>query len=322
MKKNKVVVHLVGGLGNQLYGYFAGAWLANKVNLELQLDLSEIASHHSASTVESFALDCRTFRNPARLFLRRTFLGKISDSIIYRVGFIRRLADSVFRIYRETPGELFEFSQSDLSINFGGGVHLRGFFPSDRYFFEVVKAIPHLSQLRLKNPSEIFLSLSNQIETARPIVIHLRRGDYDSLRSTYGVLSAVYYRKALRHLLPKSETKVVWIFSNDGSAAKSFVKAMAEDVEFEQVEFRYIHELEESDAAESMLLMSKGFGNIIANSTFSHWSALLGNQGGRVVYPDEYSRTGQAGQVKASGHQTLNWHGVQSSWLDEGTNYA
>jgi hypothetical protein len=46
----------------------------------------------------------------------------------------------------------------------------------------------------------------------------------------------------------------------------------------------------ESTAAEALYLMSLGSGSVISNSTFSWWSAKLGN-GGPIVAPQSWFKT-------------------------------
>ena len=59
-KDSTVVVEVVGGLGNQLFCYAAGAYLAKKTNAKLVLDISKIgvgAVDHG-KTILNFQLDC------------------------------------------------------------------------------------------------------------------------------------------------------------------------------------------------------------------------------------------------------------------------
>lgn len=57
-KKRRVVAKLVGGLGNQLFIYFAALNLATVSNLELVLDMSLIEKSHSSghSRLDDFHL--------------------------------------------------------------------------------------------------------------------------------------------------------------------------------------------------------------------------------------------------------------------------
>jgi hypothetical protein len=47
LRRERIVAKLVGGLGNQLFIYFAALNLAKKIDFDLSLDLSFIEISHS-----------------------------------------------------------------------------------------------------------------------------------------------------------------------------------------------------------------------------------------------------------------------------------
>ena len=53
-------VKLVGGLGNQIFGYMGGYWLARNQNRKLVLDFTEISYNHSEFDLTSFNLNAVT----------------------------------------------------------------------------------------------------------------------------------------------------------------------------------------------------------------------------------------------------------------------
>lgn len=96
--------------------------------------------------------------------------------------------------------------------------------------------------------------------------LHVRRGNYLNLAYIYPGLGKDYYDKAIAHI--KADRYLV--FSNDIPWCKNNF-----------IGDQYIF-IEDTDYIE-MFLMSKCDHNIIANSSFSYWGAMLGNSSNRKV---------------------------------------
>jgi hypothetical protein len=290
-------VQLVGGLGNQLFGYFAGLFVANKLGAELVLDCSMLKNNkHDASSIFDFNIELKkvprnlgaefvtllTILLPGTKTLSRDLFRKLL-SVHYstEVGFDRELQNT-------TPG-----------------TSLIGYFQSHRYFSEN-PSINSDKPLTLKAPSTWFLDLQLEAEKTKPIVMHVRRGDYTlKINEDLGVLSSDYFIGAVEKARSESLAvdSEIWVFSDSIDEAK---KDFGDDGK----NFRYIKSPASSSAAETMMLMASGQANIISNSTFSYWGALLSGHD-RVIAPADWykSRTAPIDLIPPT------WKRHDSAWV-------
>lgn len=284
----KIVVHLRGGLGNQIFQASAGYCIAKSLGARLYLDLSSVAFHGSDNPVDisrmimfkEYSVRRRTLRNIlTRLLLRLSHMlpeinvNKFSSNPL-------GLYDRIFRFWRT--------------------VHITGYFADFNY---AKKSHLFDAEVLLDNPSPWFKEMSTYFHEESVIAIHLRRGDYQSNPSQYGVLSVEYYEKALKALPSSLRHAPIWIFSDDISLAKELFEKV------EDYEFNYLDPANDSNALESLLLMSRANGIILANSTFSLWAGFICSNPNIICYPS----TNIHGRDIAAGIP-LSWKPIESSW--------
>ena len=129
------------------------------------------------------------------------------------------------------------------------------------------------------------------------ISIHFRFGDYKNLRCYHPVLSPEYYTLSLLYILQNQKEKensrqrktVVYCFFEqaDVDLVDEYLKtiwngvlAAGHEIEFRKIEPTYAD-------WEQMLLMSGCEDHVIANSTFSWWSAYMNPSPDKIVcYPN------------------------------------
>ena len=122
-----------------------------------------------------------------------------------------------------------------------------------------------------------------RIRESNSVSIHVRRGDY--LSSTYSsqfiALGREYYEGAVKYIRGKITDPEFFIFSDDAQYIREA---------FNWLDNKEIVDINKgNDSYKDMMLMSNCKSNIIANSTFSQWAALLNDNPGRiVVYPAKY----------------------------------
>ena len=111
------------------------------------------------------------------------------------------------------------------------------------------------------------------------VSIHVRRGDYLKHKNlqTHGLCSLDYYKKAIDYLLDQKSNLNFFVFSDDLEWCKN-------NFDFVQNIFYC-----EGSPIEDFILMSSCKYNIIANSSFSWWSAFLNqNQNKIIIYPNNW----------------------------------
>lgn len=127
--------------------------------------------------------------------------------------------------------------------------------------------------------------LEERIRNVNSVSIHVRRGDYlsDVYSSMFKCLGEEYYKKAVELIKVRVQSPEFFIFSDDAEYI---------DKAFSWLDNRTIVDVNRGDDSyKDMQLMSLCRHNIIANSTFSQWGALLNkNPGAMVIYPSAYLR--------------------------------
>lgn len=147
------------------------------------------------------------------------------------------------------------------------------------------------------------------------ISLHIRRGDYEQIPCYFLLLNQYYYKNALLKLVDqldyshiddqresrmelKTETKIkVICFYEKKSkiSANAIIEALENDADLLAYKIEYQHFNDDVDSScdisdvEEMAAMSHCDHHIIANSTYSWWSAYINPSPTKIVcYPDEY----------------------------------
>jgi hypothetical protein len=292
----KVEIELVGGLGNQLFGYYAGLYYSSKYNADLSLDFSNLESPiHMNSDLREFHLA----PHQAKLrVLNKTvagdFIRKVNDKVIISYPTITKIIHPLTEFFKDS---------NEFEVNPSGKKHriqLRGYFGNFEYFESVKNQYPKPS---LRTISDSFIRLSKEAETSRPIMLHIRRGDYVTHSKIYGLLSQDYYLEAIELASHYTSQDDIWVFSDDSRAAKTILKGHKSRVRLIEEEFKLT-------PAESMILQSLGIINITANSTFSAWAAALNDNAIQRICPDTYFLDNR----ETPNWPPKDWMAIRSKW--------
>jgi len=289
-----VRIRLVGGLGNQLFGYAAGSVLADSLGASLELDTSwtrhGITDH--GIPIRDFQLAGRWLpddRVITRLLRPGTFRGRAAAAIEQRLRRIGLLSKAVASF--STPIIKEKWS--------GRRLHLRG------YFQDVELAQQFLCQnkgtLDLLHPSDWYLNMCAAADTQRPIGVHVRLGDYLSLADGQA-LTGDYYQRAITEARMTLGDRPLWLFTDSPNEAQRLAPALASAL--------LVQSPIGTSAAEEMLLFSAMSGHVIANSTFSWWGAFLSKGSDGVWYPSPWFDRGTPANLISP-----NWRSVDSEHL-------
>jgi hypothetical protein len=271
--RKSITVKLVGGLGNQLFGYFAGLELSKSRNLDLNFDVTDVRHKFGVHDVSIESLT-----------LQGNFVSKkISNKLVYKIfNKLSKLVKKNSFFSKNYFSDVIGYDPKIYALPTGS--HLNGYFQTYVHFWKIRDSLDKIS---LKNPSDWFKIKSAEIERTDVLAIHVRRGDYEKLSNDYGLLSENYYRKAIELFQHAYPIQKIWIFSDDISVAK---KILCKHVPRDSV---WVDPKDVEDDAEALILMSKAKSFIIANSTFSWWAAALGNPLSKVVAPKKWYRNMQ-----------------------------
>lgn len=288
-----VILKLEGGLGNQLFEFAAGYYLASKLDTDLVLDQYGIPfTNHMRERGMGFAEYAWPSINGRN---RITVLKKtMSTTSVNLSKKFKPYQNAVFKyrmhksnihhlpIYRETESDS-DFFEIDHSVK------LHGNFQSWKIVEEAAKyGFPKV--FSLKEQSSWVSQFLGNVDLQNSLAIHFRLG-HDSVSNVeFSQPSIEYYLRAIELLSFDAKSKDVYIFSDEiGLAKERFSQLLGDKCHFIEPP------VSESPAQKQFLLSQ--FGAIIcANSTFCSWAGWsISNSGGRVVIPVPFSDSTKRG---------------------------
>ncbi|MDO8646031.1 MAG: alpha-1,2-fucosyltransferase [Candidatus Planktophila sp.] len=299
-----VIVEVEGGLGNTIFQYAAGKYLANRINAEVLISLKHIGN---AKTNHGFYL--------ANIFPEIKFHDNISQNQFWLFKYILknsdRLLNRLARKNQQINGFCTKFYKIYRSPKIGYDSNLgamknpltiRGYFQTWKYAQTLIDEDAFVPQLN--SPSIWYREMSEYAREAQPVIMHVRRGDYQALEDIYGLLSSTYYLNALNAIPKELRNNPIWVFSDDISVAKQILE---NDLPISTL---WINPPQNSNPAESLMLMSLGHAHIIANSSFSYWAAQLSLTSQFIIAPRKWFKSME------DPNDLINpsWHFVDSDW--------
>jgi hypothetical protein len=269
---------MAGGLGNQLFQFYAGLFFSLKYKRELILDYRNIDIGTTSRKDRIDFLDLEKL--PGIKIIWGNKLEKFTVNFRIKIlrKFMRLLGLKSFlgiSIINEVGYSDFQSSRKNQT--------LLGYFQSWRYP-EFVESRIEKIPIRQKQHSLWCKNLISEIKNLKPIIIHVRLGDYSNLSETFGLLDNGYFKNALEKAAETTLSRKVFIFSDEPKKAKEVFKNL------DGFEFTFIDPPSESMDFESLLLMGSSDILIISNSTFSWWSAFL-NKTPIVYCPDKWFKS-------------------------------
>jgi hypothetical protein len=159
------------------------------------------------------------------------------------------------------------------------GNFLTGYFQSYRYVESEVKK-SELMGIKCTSNDPTFQDLFQKSRTQKPILIHVRLGDYKQ-DPVFGILGEDYFKTAISLITKISTARAIWLFSDE---PKSAIDLLPEAIRGEI----YVVP-NELTPAETFDIMRNCSDFVISNSTFSWWAAYLArNTAAKVLYPDPW----------------------------------
>jgi len=271
-----IVIKVFGGLGNQLFQYAFGRALSIKLNTELYLDLSWF-DENTTSTKRVFQLD---LFNTKFLIADKLVVGELKPLYF-------RLINSIlvkFNIGRlQLPAYFIEngiYYNQRINI-IKENSYINGYWQSEKYFVNVHDVIKNEFVFKDIPLNSLNSSLLNEIRLSQSVAVHVRRSDYNLSHNIdiHGVLPISYYEQSMKTMQSYVKNAFFFVFSDDVDWAK---KALSN-------KFQNIRFISENPSYVDFYLNSNCKNNIIANSTFSWWSAWLNeNPDKKVIAPKNW----------------------------------
>jgi len=268
-----IVVHLTGGLGNEMFQYAAGRALAARHGSELVLDPSWFEGEGGGEVG----------------FIRRYELGCFDlEARVARVQDVARFPRSRVeaRLRRVLPGRPVLHALEEPAfgapapeiVGAPDDTYIRGYWQDPSYFADAEALLRKDFTFR-RDILEKGAATAKEIDGSRipTLSVHVRRGTYLSdpgIRERLGALGEDYYRAAIGTVSSQLGDVRVFVFSDDPVWCRARLKLDHETT---------VIGGEKDTWPTIMHLMSLCDHQVIANSSFSWWGAWLNAKPGRIV---------------------------------------
>ena len=277
----RIYVVLTGGLGNQLFQIAAA--LSKDPSGEI-VCISDIAKPRLNQNLEP---DAFSFAWPPNVKISK--MGKVSLPLRKSINLmIRFSAEFESLAYFQKILLLTVKSCATLMLRKSLGIKIRillcegvgyssnlqeygnfliGYFQSHQNFEGTPEVKEIIQGLELISLDLEYRALVEQIEQLKPIVVHIRRGDYLQEKSI-GLLSSQYFRSEVNYLQRLFPGSPVCAFSDQPEV----LREMLSGIEFTQIDTSQLN------SAQTLNLMSYGRAFVLSNSTFSWWAAYMAKE--------------------------------------------
>lgn len=296
-----LVMHLVGGIGNQLFCYYAGIVLANAEKRTLALEFADASHGHNMEDIANFNIPCQKVRSRTKGVLKRLSLYKYFDALNYKCKIPKRLKGSLlFPVMEKEINQLGNFSKRKR-------IHVAGYFQSHEYF-ELCEKLSLNSNLLLSQSDSSLNELG--YNGNRTLGIHVRRGDYLGHKNTFGLLSKKWYRETIELALGSlgNEINTIVFFTNDSEWVSKNLESMIDTVRYKVIVEK---DSETTSATEVFKEMTRCKGLIISNSTYSLMAAY--HSPATIFAPGTFFKNHETNLLKVTRE---NWFKVTSLWED------
>lgn len=289
---NTITVKYSGGLGNVLFQIAAVIAYSNKFDRTFIFSKYNALSNLDICSVENMGIDCAEYEKSLQDVLEGSGDELFTDTTphLRLVGF--------FQDYR-----LFDKYRPQILTIIGIPI--------------IRKSVEPIMQMSGFSNRGIFQDSPSENVT---ISLHIRQGDYEDLRCYFILLDEYYYKRALLTIanqLPFAKIKVVCFYeSKTTSSSKRIIGELEKDNDIRRypIEFHHFNDILEHTFSdiEEMAIMSHCSHHIIANSTYSWWSAYINPRKNKIVcYPDEYFNH-QLYYLECNGLKVDGWTQVES----------
>lgn len=266
-----IIICLKGGLGNQLFQYAVGRYLAEIHKTEVKMDISAY----------DYDGPRKYFLGPFNFKQNLATPEEIKNFTDIKQGKYKQWLYKLFHNHPKLPESFVRWNSMVFNpdiLKLPDNIYLEGYFISEKYFIDAVDIIRKEFGFR-DSQTDKNKDIADEISSCISVSIHVRRGDYvsDSKGShTHATCSLDYYHLCINELAEKLEQPHFFIFSDDPLWARENLELPHPAV--------YVDHNPPNQPHEDLRLMSQCNHNIIANSTFSWWGAWLNNHEDKIVY--------------------------------------
>jgi hypothetical protein len=267
--KNKIYIHLSGGLGNQMFQYAAAKSLSIKKNYTLIVDTG---SGYLKDPIDNFKLIRTKLTN---VLFKKFDITFIIFRLFKKILKLNKLFNNFFWFTVVDETVLNNFSKKIKYFNQKKDIYLLGYFQSEKYFSDHKEII--IKELSPPKPKlKNFLHMQKKIKNSNSISIGIRFYELLSknlVSNMGGVVSKDFYIKSVKAMLKKISNPKFFIFSTK----KSNIEIIIEEIpKLKKFDLNFITADEGyEDAYSNIWLMSYCKHHIISNSTLYWWAVYF-----------------------------------------------
>ena len=275
---------LRGGIGNQLFIYFAAVYLGEKHSFTPVFQ--SLGIYHGESISE--------------MGLPGRFMGKF-QSKLYRLD--KKLNYKISKRALQPISSSSSVTQSPIEIN--GKSYVSGFFQT-AYYASHLKANGYFDELIRKEPNSALIQKCLEITNSNATIMHLRFGDYLGAAASLGNLAPNYYESIFASHKEVSGNPI-FVMSDDFHLAREYIK------ELPDLDFRMLDKYDGLRSTDLMKLFGSADRVICANSTYSWWGAFLSSRAQKIWVPSPWFRETDLA-IATSKIYPINFRQVASIW--------
>ena len=278
----------MGGLGNQIFQIFT------TISYAIQ------SGHHFKFTdAKQLGTGGTTIRNT----FWDTFFARLKHLTIREFPQCHVIKEKDFT-YNELP--VHEMARRDVLIH--------GYFQSYKYFqayYDIICRIIGFEEMRANLLKKMHYENADDLKDT--VSMHFRIGDYKKAQHVHPIMTKEYYMRSLNFISQRVQTDTthltVLFFCEDSDLDD--VVPIITGLSAKFTNYHFVRGDNSLEDWEQMLLMSCCHYNIIANSTFSWWSAYFNKWEDKIVcYPSKWF--GPSGPNDTRDLCPPNWHKIQA----------
>lgn len=274
---------LRGGIGNQLFQYFAGLYFAIDRNISVRFNVSGVdhgTSIQSLGLPGVFVSEGFAHKLSKKLYSGKYLMPKKNLVAVNKIGFDGRLE------YLPTKSDIEGYFQTNFYIE---EVRKKGInFAIDSS--QVAKPVEDYGNFMRKNS----------------VLIHIRRGDYLNGRLTLGNLSELFFRSALEEFPNRESVHILSDANHD--EISDFLSSWG-------FSFSLVPKFLDIPDFEYLYLFKKASYIIGSNSSYSWWGAQLASQSTKVIFPKPWFKADELNAQFGERFYSDSWQTKSSMWI-------
>lgn len=263
-----IIVHIKGGIGNQLFQYALGYTISRMFDTTLMLDLSFYMKpeYRGVYKLDNFNISASQASDKEVKRLKNKPGGnKRVKKLLTKLS----IPSSTTKKTHYGHGSLQRMPESLTSLKLPA--YIEGWFNDPRLFAHMKNDLAKEFSLSLDMSRNIYY---RQIKNSESVAIHYRRGDYVG-NPVFNNLGKDYYEQAIDLILQRCVMPKFYIFSDSPEEARKDFSFLNNNAIIVETERARNSKFQNSADLEDFFLMLNCRHSIIANSTFSWWTAWL-----------------------------------------------